>query len=70
MLWDANTGATLSVIKFHKKGVSNLIFASAGSLLVSIGMDEDRTLAVHNTRTSSLVGTGKAGRGENYYNSM
>ena len=64
VIWDANTGVTLSVIKYHKKGISNIQFASNGTLLVSIGMDDDRTIAVHNTRTSALVGTGKAGRGE------
>ena len=64
VLWDANTGVTLSVIKYHKKGVSNIVFGSSGSLLISVGMDDDRTIAVHNTRTSALVGTGKAGRGK------
>lgn len=63
MLWDANTGVTLSVIKHHKKGVSHIAFSANGSLLISIGMDDNRTIAVHNTRTSALVGAGKAGRG-------
>ena len=52
------------MIKYHKKGISNVQFASGGALLVSIGMDDDRVIAVHNTRTSALVGTGKAGRGQ------
>jgi hypothetical protein len=34
---------------------------------VSIGMDDDRSIAVHNSKTSALVGTGKAGRGIAYY---
>jgi WD40 repeat protein len=63
VLWDANTGVTLSVIRYHKKGVSHLMFSSSGTLLVSVGMDDDRAIAVHNSKTSALVGTGKAGRG-------
>lgn len=63
MLWDANTGVTLSVIRYHKKGVSNVLFSTSGLLLISVGMDEDRSIAVHNVKTSALVGTGKGGRG-------
>ena len=64
VLWDANTGVTLSLIKYHKKGVSNIAFSASGLLLISIGMDEDRSIAVHNFKSSALVGAGKAGRGK------
>jgi WD40 repeat protein len=64
VLWDANTGVTLSVIRYHKKGVSNVLFSTSGLLLISLGMDEDRSIAVHNVKTSALVGTGKGGRGK------
>jgi hypothetical protein len=44
------------------------MFSSSGTLLVSVGMDDDRAIAVHNSKTSALVGTGKAGRGIAFYN--
>ena len=62
-MWDANTGVTLSVIKYHKKGVSNVVFSASGLLLISVGIDEKRSIAVHNVKTSALVGAGKAGKG-------
>ena len=63
VLWDVNTGVTLLVIKFHKKGISNVAFSSSGNLVVSLGMDTDRTVAVHNARNGSIVGSGKVGKG-------
>jgi microtubule-associated protein-like 6 len=63
VLWDANTGVSIRIIKFHKRGVSQLAFSGSGTMLVSCGMDNDRLIAVHNISTGSLVGTGKAGRG-------
>ena len=68
VVWDASTGVTLSVLSYHKKGVSNVVFAgSNGALLISVGMDDDRTISVHNWKTQTLVGTGKAGRGVEIY---
>ncbi len=46
VLWDAYTGVTIRVIKFHTKGVSNLAFSPNGNLLVSVGMDNDRLISV------------------------
>jgi WD40 repeat protein len=63
VLWDANTGVTIRVIQFHKRGVANVAFSANGELLVSTGMDDDRTVAVHNVRTGAVLGKGKAGRG-------
>ena len=63
VLWDANTGVTVRVIHFHSRGVSNIVFSKCGDLVVSAGMDNDRTIAVHNAHTGALVGKGKAGRG-------
>ena len=62
VIWDAYTGVTIRVIKFHLRGVSNLAFSKCGELLVSAGLDTDRMIAVHNVSTGSLVGKGKAGR--------
>ena len=63
VLWDVNTGVTLRVIKFHSKGVSHVCFSGSGAMLVSIGLDDDRTVAVHDTATGAKLGTGKIGRG-------
>jgi microtubule-associated protein-like 6 len=61
VLWDANTGVTVRVIDFHRRGVSQVAFSGSGSLLISIGMDVDKTVAVHNVETGALVGDAKAG---------
>lgn len=67
VLWDTSTGTTVKVIKFHTKGVSHLTFSSDGKLLISVGMDTDRIVAIHNVMTGNLVGTGKAGKGVEVY---
>lgn len=67
VLWDASTGTTIRIIKYHTKGVSHLTFSSGGDLLVSIGMDTDRMLAVHNIHSGNCVGTGKVGKGIDIY---
>lgn len=67
VLWDANTGVTINTIKYHKRGVSVLRFSGSGNLLVSIGMDDDRMVAVHNSSNCHLVGKGKIGKGIDIY---
>jgi len=67
VLWDANTGVTIRVILFHKRGVANIAFSESGELLVSTGMDDDRTVVVHNASTGAVLGKGKAGRGIEVY---
>lgn len=67
ILWDANTGVTIRIILFHKRGISNLTFSSNGELLISSGLDDDRSVAVHNISTGALLGRGKAGRGVEVY---
>jgi WD40 repeat protein len=47
--------------------VSNVSFSGDGILIVSLGMDEDRTVAVHNASSGSLLGRGKSGRGVDIY---
>lgn len=61
VIWDTNTGITIRVIYFHSKGVSHLMFSGSGVMLVSCGLDNDRTIAVHNIQSGALLGTGKAG---------
>jgi microtubule-associated protein-like 6 len=67
VLWDANTGVTIRTLLFHKYGVSHIKFSDSGLLIISLGMDDDCSLAVHNSRTGALVGQGKVGRGVNIY---
>jgi WD40 repeat protein len=61
VVWDANTGVTISVIRYHSRGVACVAFSRSGKLVVSVGMDSDRRVAVHNHRTGALLGSGKAG---------
>ncbi len=67
VLWDANTGVTVRVILYHKKGVSNVLFSSDGERIISCGMDDDRTIAVHHAMTGNLLGKGKVGKGIEVY---
>jgi echinoderm microtubule-associated protein-like 6 len=67
VIWDANTGVTIRVLHFHKRGVANVAFSANGELLVSTGMDDDRTVVVHNVLTGAVLGKGKAGRGVDLY---
>ena len=67
VLWDATSGTTVRVIMYHTKGVSNIAFSSDGKLLVSIGMDQDRIIAVHNVASGNCVGNSKAGKGIDVY---
>lgn len=59
VIWDANTGVTLKIIKFHQKGINCVNFTQDGAHIVSVGMDIDRTVAVHNVATGVIVGSGK-----------
>jgi echinoderm microtubule-associated protein-like 6 len=63
ILWDANTGVTLQTIRFHQRGVSHLQYTADGNYLISVGMDTDGTVAIHDCRTGAITGSGKIGRG-------
>lgn len=63
VLWDSNTGVTLRELFFHTHGVNTVCFSPTGRLLVSTGMDTDRTIVVHNIETGIVVGSGKIGKG-------
>ena len=58
VLWDASTGTTVKVIKHHTRGVSHVSFSHDGKLLISIGMDNERVVAIHNVVSGNCVGTG------------
>jgi WD40 repeat protein/Ca2+-binding EF-hand superfamily protein len=61
VVWDTNTGVTISVIRYHSRGVASVAFSRSGKLVVSVGMDAERKVAVHNHRTGAILGSGKAG---------
>lgn len=61
ILWDARTGVTIRSIKYHTDGISHVSFCSSGSMIISLGADSFRTVAVHNTQSGTLLGTGKIG---------
>ena len=57
VLWDSNSGSTLSVcIGFHQRGVSMLRFTGDGKFVVSIGMDDDHSVAVYGSDPDSNLG--------------
>ena len=65
VLWDANSGSTLQVIKgFHRRGVCALSFSGSGALLASVGLDDDHSIAVHRVEDGSMVASGKGDRGK------
>lgn len=67
VVWDANTGVTLVTISYHEAGISHICFTGDGSCVISVGMDTNRIVAVHNAITGVLIGSGKVGRGVDVY---
>ena len=67
LLWDASTGNTLRTIMFHHVGIACVSFTGDGKHVVSVGMDIDRVVAVHNCRTGHATGSGKIGQGVDVY---
>ena len=46
-IWDATSKQTLSVIRgFHTKGVCVVDFSCSGKMLLSVGLDDNHSLAV------------------------
>ncbi|XP_074647902.1 echinoderm microtubule-associated protein-like 6 [Tubulanus polymorphus] len=55
-LWDASTRQTLSIIQgFHKKGVCSVDFSCTGKLLLTVGIDENHSIAVWRWQDGSKV---------------
>jgi len=62
-VWDSNTGSTLAVCSgFHTRGVNLLQFSSSGKFLISVGMDDDHSVAVYDSSDGSLVASSKGSR--------
>lgn len=48
MLWDVETKSLICFIQdFHIRGISHLAFSPDGTLLLTIGMDDDHSLALY-----------------------
>eukprot|EP01035_Chromulina_nebulosa_P020968 gene20968-27173_t len=67
IIWDSNTGVTIKSILFHKRGISHVKYGINGTNIISIGLDDDHTIAVHNSLSGNLTYTGKCGRGINIF---
>jgi microtubule-associated protein-like 6 len=47
-VWDADSKAScVNMNKFHLRAITNLAFSPDGTKLVSIGRDDDNSLAIH-----------------------
>ncbi|XP_077993248.1 echinoderm microtubule-associated protein-like 6 [Glandiceps talaboti] len=57
-VWDASTKQTLSIIKgFHTKGVCAVHFSATGKLLLTVGIDDDHSVAVWRWQDGTKVAT-------------
>jgi len=56
MVWDTMTKTTLSVLKgFHTKGVCAVNFSCSGKLLLSVGVDNNHSVAVWRWQEGNYV---------------
>ena len=63
LIWDDNSGSTLRRIRgYHTGGILRLSFNESGTRLVSVGMDDDHSVAVYQVATGTLVARGKGDR--------
>jgi microtubule-associated protein-like 6 len=59
-IWDVHSGNTLLTIGgFHRRGVCLLAWSPSGSMLATIGLDNDHSLAVYNAKTGDLIASAK-----------
>jgi microtubule-associated protein-like 6 len=59
-VWDSKTCSTQSIIKgFHTVAVSSLSFSKDGKILVSVGMDNDHSVAVWKWKTGTKLASAK-----------
>ena len=58
VVWDVSTQQTKSIISgFHRRGVALLQFNSTGKLLLSVGLDDHNSVAVHNWEQDRCIAT-------------
>jgi microtubule-associated protein-like 6 len=59
-IWDVHSGNTLLTIGgFHRRGVNLLAWSPSGTMLATVGLDNDHSLAVYNTETGDLIASSK-----------
>jgi microtubule-associated protein-like 6 len=59
-VWDATTGETVQILKgFHRRAVCQLDFSPDGELLVSVGQDDDHSIAVYRWEDGSVLSKSK-----------
>merc|ERR1711871_480849 len=59
-IWDVHSGNTLLTIAgFHRRGVNLLAWSPSGTMLATVGLDNDHSLAVYNTETGDLIASSK-----------
>ncbi|XP_078490103.1 echinoderm microtubule-associated protein-like 6 [Ciona intestinalis] len=59
-LWEIESMTTLSILKgFHQRGVSSVDFSGDGKKLVSIGLDNDHSMAIWDWKRGQRLATSK-----------
>ena len=59
-IWDVNSGNTIMTIDgFHRRGVNLLAWSPSGSMLATVGLDNDHSIAVYNTETGDMIAESK-----------
>ena len=60
LVWDAGSCTTLSCLKgFHKRGISLVTFSDDGSLIASVGQDDNHSVAIYNWAQERKVASSK-----------
>jgi len=63
LIWEAESKAIIGHINdFHRRGVNFLSFSPDGSLLLSAGLDEDFSIAIHDWQGARIVANTKVDR--------
>eukprot|EP01135_Chromosphaera_perkinsii_P001223 Nk52_evm22s162 gene=Nk52_evmTU22s162 len=66
-VWDVDSKKTLSVIKgFHQRGVCFVDFSNSGEILVSVGLDDNHSIAVYEWKKGTLLASGR-GHGDRIF---
>eukprot|EP01119_Soliformovum_irregulare_P013844 TRINITY_DN3722_c0_g1_i1.p1 TRINITY_DN3722_c0_g1~~TRINITY_DN3722_c0_g1_i1.p1 ORF type:complete len:1927 (-),score=428.61 TRINITY_DN3722_c0_g1_i1:16-5796(-) len=60
-VWDTKTMTTVALLKhFHQRGICSLGFSHDGKYLVSVGLDDDHTLALWDWKEGRVIAQDKA----------
>ena len=62
-VFDAKTMQTVVSLKgFHRRGVNQLAFSKDGDMLLSVGLDDDHSIAVYSTKDGKLIASTKGNK--------